>query len=495
MDNQAHYRIHISKLNEVYLKVTCDNPGICYELVQYFTFEVPGHKFMPAYRNKMWDGKIRLFSDKTGKIYVGLLSYIKEFCDRNEIEYVIADNVDDTDNLDIEKVKDFVKSLKPQSKGKLLEIRDYQLDAIQCALSNHRGMLVSPTASGKSLIIYALIRFYNYLLKDKKILILVPTTSLVEQMYSDFIDYGWDDKYLHRIYQGHEKDTDKPVIISTWQSLYKLDKKYFENFGCVVGDEAHLFKSKSLTTIMTKLINCKYRFGMTGTLDGTQTHRLVLEGLFGKVKKVTTTKELIDKDTLASLKIKCIVLKHKEEDCKAVKDLKYSEEIQYIVSHKTRNDFISRLCDNLSGSTLCLYQLVEKHGLVLYNLMKDFNRKVFFIHGGVDTEDREKIRAITEKETNAIIIASYGTFSTGINIRNLHNVVFASPSKSRIRVLQSIGRGLRKSDKGFVHTSLLDIADDFTYKDRKNFTLNHFLERINIYNEEEFDYEIDRIRI
>ena len=495
MDNQTHYKIHISKLNEVYLKVECDNSGICYELVQYFTFEVPGHKFMPAYRNKVWDGKIRLFSDKTGKIYVGLLSYIKEFCDRNEIEYVIADDVDDTDNLDIEKVKDFVKSLKPQSKGKLLEIRDYQLDAIQCALSNHRGMLVSPTASGKSLIIYALIRFYNYLLKDKKILILVPTTSLVEQMYSDFIDYGWNDKYLHRIYQGHEKVTDKPIIISTWQSIYKLDKKYFENFGCVVGDEAHLFKSKSLTTIMTKLINCKYRFGMTGTLDGTQTHRLVLEGLFGKVEKVTTTKELMDKDTLANLRIKCLVLKHKENECKEVKDLKYSEELQYIVAHKTRNDFISRLCDKLNGNTLCLYQLVEKHGLVLYNLMKDFDRKVFFIHGGTDTETREKIRAITEKETNAIIVASYGTFSTGINIRNLHNIVFASPSKSRIRVLQSIGRGLRRPNMGELHTTLLDIADDFTYKDRKNFTLNHFLERINIYNEEEFDYEIDRIRI
>jgi len=450
---------------------------------------------MPAYRNKMWDGKIRLFSDKTGKIYVGLLDYIKEFCDRNEIGYDIDDNVNDTKDVDKNNVEEFIKSLKPKSQGKDLTIRDYQSEAICYGISKNRGMLISPTASGKSLIIYALIRYYNLLLRDKKILILVPTTSLVEQMYSDFIDYGWDDKYLHRIYQGHEKETDKPVIISTWQSLYKLDKKYFENFGCVVGDEAHLFKSKSLTTIMTKLINCKYRFGMTGTLDGTQTHRLVLEGLFGKVKKVTTTKELIDKDTLASLKIKCIVLKHKEEDCKAVKDLKYSDEIQYIVSHKTRNDFISRLCDNLSGNTLCLYQLVEKHGLVLYNLMKDFNRKVFFIHGGVDTEDREKIRAITEKETNAIIIASYGTFSTGINIRNLHNVVFASPSKSRIRVLQSIGRGLRKSDKGDIHTTLLDIADDFSYKDRKNFTLNHFLERINIYNEEQFEYQIDKIRI
>ena len=495
MDNHTHYKIHIFKLNEVYLHIECDNDGMCRALVDYFTFEVPGHKFMPAYRNKIWDGKIRLFSQKTGQIYVGLLSYIKEFCERNDIECVIAKDVDDSDTLDIKKVTDFVKSLKPKSKGKELEVRDYQLNAIQYALSNHRGMLVSPTASGKSLIIYALIRFYHYLLKDKKILILVPTTSLVEQMYSDFIDYGWSDKYLHRIYQGHEKETDKPVIISTWQSLFKLDKKYFEKFGCVVGDEAHLFKSKSLTTIMTKLIDCKYRFGMTGTLDGTQTHRLVLEGLFGKVEKVTTTKELMDKDTLAELKIKCIVLKHSESDCKAVKDLKYSEELDYIVSHKTRNDFIRGLCDNLKGNTLCLYQLVEKHGSVLYDMMKDLDRKVFFIHGGVDTETREQIREITEKETNAIIVASYGTFSTGINIRNLHNVVFASPSKSRIRVLQSIGRGLRRPNMGEVHTTLLDIADDFTYNDKKNFTLNHFLERINIYNEEEFDYEINKVRI
>ena len=496
MDNQAHYKIHISKLNEVYLQVECDNPGICYELVQYFTFEVPGHKFMPAYRNKMWDGKIRLFSDKTGKIYVGLLSYIKEFCERNEIEIEIDDDVQDTEDLDINKVNDFVSSLKPKSKGKELEIRDYQLNAIHHALCNHRGMLVSPTASGKSLIIYSLIRFYNHLLKDNKILILVPTTSLVEQMYSDFIDYGWDDKYLHRIYQGHEKDTDKPVVISTWQSIYKLDKNYFEKFGCVIGDEAHLFKSKSLTSIMTKLINCKYRFGLTGTLDGTQTHRLVLEGLFGKVEKVTTTKELMDKDTLAELRIKCILLKHKESDCKLVKDMKYSDELSFIVAHETRNHFISRLCDNLSGNTLCLYQLVEKHGVVLYNHMKNFkDRKVFFIHGGTATNDREEIRAITEKEKDAIIIASYGTFSTGINIRNLHNVVFASPSKSRIRVLQSIGRGLRKSDKDNIYTTLLDIGDDFSYKDRKNFTLQHFLERINIYNEEQFEYEIDTLKI
>ena len=482
----------LTKKNDVHLVIDADE-DVRRDLGEHFTFSVPGFKFMPAYRSRHWDGKIRLFSYTNGQIYTGLYPYILNWCKENDIEVVDRTDIKDA-NVDDKLVDSFINKLKIP-----FEVRDYQKSAFVYSMIKSRCLMLSPTASGKSLIIYLMVRFNLIRLKEEennKILIVVPTTSLVEQLYKDFKDYGYDSlRNVHRIYQGHEKETDKPVIISTWQSLFKLDKKYFEKFGCVIGDEAHLFKSKSLTTIMTKLIDCKYRFGMTGTLDGTQTHRLVLEGLFGKVEKVTTTKELMDKDTLANLKIKCIVLKHKEEDCKVVKDLKYSEELQYIVAHNTRNQFITTLCDKLNGNTLCLYQLVEKHGVVLYNKMKDFDRKVFFIHGGTDTETREQIREITENETNAIIVASYGTFSTGINIRNLHNVVFASPSKSRIRVLQSLGRGLRRANNCQLHTTLLDIADDFTHKDRKNFTLNHFLERINIYNEEEFDYEIDKVRL
>ena len=233
---------------------------------------------------------------------------------------------------------------------------------------------------------------------------------------------------------------------------------------------------------------------MTGTLDGTQTHRLVLEGLFGEVEKVISTKELIDNKTLANLNIECIVFKHKEEDCKLVKDYTYADEINYLVLQPNRNNFISRLCNSLEGNTLCLYQLVEKHGTALYALMKDFDRKVFFVHGGTDAKTRNDIRGIVEKEKNAIIIASYGTFSTGINIRNINNVVFSSPSKSRIRILQSIGRGLRRSDiKDTIR--LFDLSDDLSYKSKMNFTLNHFNERLNIYNEEQFNYKIDRIKL
>ena len=446
-------KMHISKLDEVYLKLDVDS-GLARELSDYFTFEVPGASFMPAYRNKVWDGKIRLFSIQTGKIYVGLLPYIEQFCLTNEVEYILDG-----------------------------EVKDEKLN-----------LFLSPTASGKSLIIYAIVRYYNILLGERKILILVPTTSLVEQMYSDFIDYGWSDDYLHRIYAGHERDTDKSVVISTWQSLYKMKKPYFKQFGCIIGDEAHLYKAKSLTTILTKLDMCKYRFGLTGTLDGTQTHQLILEGLFGSVQRVATTKELMDRGTLAELEIKCIVLKHTEEESKEIKGLSYAEEINYLVGHDRRNNFIINLCDNLEGNTLCLFQLVLKHGKFLYDEMKNFDRQVFFIYGGTNAETRENIRAITEKEKNAIIVASYGTFSTGVNIRNLHNIVFASPSKSKIRVLQSLGRGLRKTaTKRAVR--LFDISDDLTHKNHRNFTLNHFYERINIYNEEQFDYKIDRVKL
>ena len=488
---------HISKKDEVYLFVDTDR-GTARSISDFFTFEVPGAKFMPAYRNRIWDGKIRLFSPTTGELYVGLLPYLEKWLDDYGEEYTKDEELHNEKTLDKETLEGFIQSLKIKSQGKDISVRDYQLNAVSTAIRNNRALLLSPTASGKSLIIYILVRYYMLLLKETatdKILILVPTTSLVEQMFSDFVDYGWSDANMQKIYSGHDKEVSKRVVISTWQSIYKFPKKYFEQFGMVVGDEAHLFKAKSLTSILTKLHLCPYRFGLTGTLDGMQTHRLVLEGLFGTLNKVVTTKELIDNKTLASFQIKSLVLTYPEHECKLVKDMNYQDEIDFIVTHPKRNEFIRDLTLNLKGNTLVLFQFVEKHGKVLHKMISDeTERQVFFVYGGTDTETREAIRAITEKEKDAIIVASYGTFSTGINIRNLHNIVFSSPSKSRVRTLQSIGRGLRRSDSKD-RASLYDIADDLTYKSKRNFTLGHFLERINIYNEEQFDYEINRIKI
>ena len=281
------------------------------------------------------------------------------------------------------------------------------------------------------------------------------------------------------------------MVITTWQSIYKLRKDWFKKFDVVIGDEAHLFKAKSLTSILEKMEDTEYRFGFTGTLDGTQTHKLVLEGLFGPAQKVISTKELMDSGTLADFKIKILALKYHDEIRKIVSKMDYQAEMDFLVSHEGRNKFIKNLALSLQGNTLLLFQYVDKHGRILEEMIKEEagDRKVFFIHGGVKGEERDDIRGIVEKENNAIIVASYGTFSTGVNIKNLHSIIFASPSKSKIRNLQSIGRGLRKSDTKDSAT-LYDIADDLSWKSTSNFTLKHLMERVKIYDEEKFDYKL-----
>jgi len=478
----------ISKKNEVHLQIESDT-HVYYELADYFTFEVPGAKFMPTYKNKYWDGKIRLFNIQNNQIYVGLLDKVVQFCKDHEYTYSFQPSkfyglpFEENPTISKEGVKDYITSISK------FKPRDYQIEGIYDALKYNRKLLISPTASGKSLMIYGIVRYFVE--RNQNTLIVVPTTSLVEQMYKDFADYGWDvGSYCHKIYAGKERETNSQVIITTWQSIYKLPRKYFERFSVVVGDEAHQFKSKSLISIMTKLGNAKYRYGFTGTLDGTQTHKWVLEGLFGPSYKIIKTDELMKKGHVATLDINVLLLKHPPNKFETFED-----EIQYIITHSRRNNFIRNLALDLKGNTLILFARVEGHGEPLYNMINNnsiIDRHVFFVHGGVATEDREKVREITESENNAIIVASYGTFSTGINIKNLHNIIFASPSKSRIRNLQSIGRVLRKGNNK-TKATLYDIADDISYKSRRNYTLNHLIERIKVYNEEKFNYDIVNI--
>ena len=490
--------ITLIKKDEVHIKVLCD-PSIAQELSDHFCFDVPGAKFHPLYKSRMWDGKVRLFSMFTKELYTGLKDYVTAFAKEREytVHNAIVPNFKDPVTYD--QVKEFCLSLQLASKGQPISIRDYQIDAVYAAIVDSRRLLLSPTGSGKSLIIYCLLRWHEVF--NRRQLILVPTTSLVEQMYTDFQDYssmnGWKaSEHCHRIYGGHEKSNEYDVIISTWQSLYKLPKSFFADFQTIYGDEAHQFKAKSLTTILNKCDNSPFRIGTTGTLDGLKTHRLVLEGIFGPVLKVTSTKQLITDKTLADLKIFNIILEYPDEIRKSLKGNSYQEEMDFLVQYEPRNRFIRNLALKQTNNTLVLFQYVEKHGKSLHEMIqqKEPNRKVFFVYGGTDTEQREQIRGLTENEKDAIIVASYGTFSTGINIRNLHNIIFASPSKSRIRNLQSIGRGLRTSDNKDSCT-LYDIGDDLTWKSKKNYTLLHMIERIKIYNDEHFNYKLIKVSI
>ena len=482
--------LKIAKKNEVYLKVEAPD-HVKYELADFFTFEVESAKFMQkTKRYRGWDGKIRLFSPATGELYCGLVDYLTDWAKKNKYEYEIEENEfygspDDFNELITpEGVAGFVKALHLPVK-----VRDYQYQAIYECLRYNRRLLLSPTASGKSLMIYALVRYYTNLTRN--VLIVVPTTSLVEQMYKDFESYGWKaSSYCHRIYAGQEKYTNHKVVITTWQSIYKEPKKWFDRFDCVIGDEAHQFKAKSLSTLMSKLHDCKYRVGFTGTLDGANVNQLVLEGLFGRCSQVTKTSKLMKRGYVAKLKVQVILLKHDEKLFEG-----YQDEMDYLVEHSGRNNFIKKLAIDLKGNTLILFNYVDRHGIPLFNLINSHtDQPVYLVHGGIDTDDREDIRVLTEKADNAIIVASYGTFSTGINIRNLHNVIFASPSKSRIRNLQSIGRVLRKGDNKSKAT-LYDIADDISTDRGNNYTLNHLMERVKVYNEEKFDYEIIDLKL
>jgi superfamily II DNA or RNA helicase len=465
--------VRVSKIDEVFLKVHCDD-GLARDLYDFFSFTVPNAKFMPSYRNKFWDGKVRLFSIKTNKIYIGLLPYIDEFCKERGFEFEGVTDVlgekerqPDLDN--------FVKSLDLP-----FEPRGYQLEALKSSIQYGRQLLLSPTASGKSLIIYMLARYYN-----KKTIIIVPTTSLVEQMTKDFIDYGYKEPVC-KIYHGQEV-FDAPITVTTWQSFAKAPKEVLQSFDVVVGDEAHLFKAQTLKGILEKMKTTAIRIGTTGTLDGTEVHRLQLEGLFGPVKKVVSSSELIEDGTIAKIDIQCVILRHTKQ-----KKMSYQDEMDYLVSHQGRNHFITNLVGSLKGNTLVLFQYIEKHGQPLWEMFNPMVARnkgtLHYVHGATDTEDRESVREIVERGTNNVILASYGTFSTGVNIKRIDNVVFASPSKSRIRNLQSIGRGLRKAE-GKDSMRLFDIADDLQCE---NHTLNHLKERINIYNEESFPYEIQQ---
>lgn len=481
----------ITNANESYIKVQCDE-SVAWELRDAFSFRPPGFQFVPSYKQKLWDGYLRLFNPLSRQMYRGLAPQVMAWATKRGYTYSYEDEDYDT-SFSVEEANEFIEKLNPKHMP-----RDYQVNSLVHAIRSKRRIVLSPTGSGKSLLLYMV--SMHLLTKGKRGLIIVPRSALVEQLYSDFEDYsaknGKDmEKYCHRVYSGKDKVSNKPIMISTWQSLQRMPKEYFEQFDYVICDEVHQAQAKSLTEIVGKCTKAEYRLGVTGTLSGAKSHEWQLIGLFGQIYKATSSAELMAKKQLAELTIKCLLLKYSDEECRYMKSASYKDEIDYIVSNKERNNFICNLALSLEGNTLLLFNYVDKHGKVLYEMLQQKvknGRKVFFIHGGTDVEDRESIRKIVESEQSAIIVGSVGVLSTGTNIVALDNVIFGSPSKSKIRNLQSVGRGLRVSETKKSAT-LYDIADDFSWKSKENFTLKHFFERIKTYSEEQFKFKIYKI--
>ena len=501
--------IIVRKLDETHLTIDCDN-GIARELSDYFAFYAPGYQFTPKFKNKMWDGKIRLFNSWNHSLYVGLLSHLHIFAETRK--YSIETKFKDI-KIPVSKssLSTFIESLKMSSGGNPIEMRDYQADAVLSCLESNRKIIVSPTASGKSAIIYVVVRFLQSL-TTKKILLIVPTINLVSQMYKDFEDYARFDSWkieenCHKISAGIDKDSDQQIYISTWQSIHRQGKPYFRKFCCVLADEVHLATADAIKGIMTKSEEAIFRYGFTGTLKDTKCHKLVLEGLFGKASKMITTKELMDREYISKLKIKAIALGYTKEERHMNANRKYpnkliaskkryNDEIDFISDHEKRRRFIVNLVKHLPGNTLILFRLIDKQGIPLFNLAEKLitNKPIYYVAGGVSGEDRETIRTAIEDHDDSALFASYGTLSTGVNIKRLNSVIFASPSKSKIVVLQSIGRGLRKADDKHKMT-LFDIVDDLKHGKKVNYTFKHFLERMQYYREENFNLDISRYNL
>ena len=474
-------KIFIGFYNHTHMFVTSNNDGVEFELRDRFSFYVEGYRWMPAFKSGRWDGKIRLYNPVTKLVYVGLLGEIQQFAKDRGYDVDLDPKVFTRDKHTRSSVQASIDDL-----GLSLTPREYQFDTVVKALNEKRMTIVSPTGSGKSLIIYLLAKILNL-----KTLVIVPTKNLVHQMAGDFKDYGYTEN-VHLIYGGKDKDFDEQIGCTTWQSIYKMPRTWFDQFDCVIVDEVHGAKAKSLTAILEKMSNVSYRFGTTGTMDGVDTNRLVIEGLLGPVHKVTTTDKLIKDKVLADFNVECILMKWPDSVCKTVSKYTYQEEIDFVVSSEKRNKIIMNLVLKQKGNNLVLVNFVEKHGEVLHEMFKEAtDRPVYYIHGGIPAETRNEYRAMIEKESDCIVLATTKSFATGTNVKKLDNIFFCHPSKSRITTLQAIGRVLRRSETK-TKATLYDIVDDLSYGKKHCFSMKHFIERMKFYANEQFPYEIKK---
>ena len=491
----------ISKLNESFLRIQCD-ADIAMELSETFSFLVAGAKFSPAFRMGRWDGFIRLFNLGKRTLPLGLFGKLKEFCEQRNYEYSIEQNEfgfpGETAGITYEETEEYIKTLGFDTRSKPIDVRDYQIEGVHIWLNKYRAIAVASVGAGKSLIIGSTCRYMTEEL-NHRVLIVVPTINLTTQMRGDFADYfahtGWSaEDNCHLITAGADKHINKPITISTFQSIYKLDSDWFNQFGCIIADEGHRVTADTISGIFNKATEVKYKLTCTGTVHDTKCNLLQMIGLTGDVHEIAPTAQLIKDGQLVPLKIKALILNYPADICKAMKKADYDAEIKFIASNSKRNKFIAKLAMNCKGATLVLFRFVEIQGIPIYNLIKEIagDRIVYFVDGTVAATDREDIRNSANVDENVIIIASQPTLSTGVNIPAIENIIFAHPTKSKITSMQSIGRGLRLKD-GKTSCTLFDIADNMTSGKKVNTTMRHLGERIKLYTQAGFQYTITNI--
>lgn len=361
--------------------------------------------------------------------------------------------------------------------------------------------------SGKSLVLYGVIRFLLNIYPTKKILLVVPNISLVKQLAKEFEDYGFENvmDYISPLFNGQTYDAKKPILISTWQSIYKRPMVFFKDFCGVLIDECQTVKSTSILAILKKCMNAEYRLGFTGTLPEDQAHLKTIIGYLGPTLYNYTYKEAMDQNVVSNIKIANILLKYPEVVKKYNKGRPYNEEVDYVTTYEPRNKVFKFIFDKLKigDNVLILCHKIE-HLKNIKKYLEDNikDREIYEIYGKTKADDRESIRQDMDQNKGKILVATFKTMAVGVNIRRIDHIIFASSYKSKILILQSIGRGLRKYD-GKKFMVLWDLVDDLTLESKKgsihkNHIYKHYEQRLGYYDENSFKYltckvELDKL--
>lgn len=502
----------ITKVNDTWMKVTCAETWQELDINDKFRFQVPGAQYDPRVRSGKWDGFKKLYNRKTRRMYTGLLFQLLSFCDeKGWSTHIDPDLIPDGDALEDEDLDQLIELFQPHSDGKPIEPFDYQREAVKYMISMDRSTCLAATSAGKSLMLYLAVRTYQLLdeMSDKKIFIVVPSISLVEQMYNDFKDYSTFDgskwnvaSHVQKISGKYSKQVDKQIVVTTWQSMDKLPHYIYEDMGAIFVDETHTASAKILTSILERCTTTPHRHGLTGTLDGSECNQMVIEGLLGPIKRIVTAREIIDQGRASEVEVRMTMIKYPQsirqelavEKANVPSKQRYHKEVDFVTALEPRRQFLYSLIQAMPGNSLVLFDRVEGYGRELYETYKELHENTFLIVGDVDTDRREEIRQIMEQFDDAVIFASYGTMQQGVSIKKLHNLFLISSSKSVIRILQSIGRMMRLHGSKS-HARIFDVVDDLTFDGRENYMLTHAQERINMYVSEQYKVEFDQYDI
>ena len=492
--------IQATLVNYAFLRVDCEQ-DIRMEISEYFKFEVPGAKFTPMYRMGRWDGLIKLFNLGSRLLPSGLYSKLIEFCTTREYKLEVVKSEQygvpsEDESINYDDISEYINSLNLHGNGNPITVRDYQVNGVYTALRHKNCVLNSVTGSGKSMMIYCIFRYLTEEL-GLRCLLIVPTVALTTQMKADFKDYsshnGYDvEKNLHLISAGADKTVNKPIVISTFQSLAKISPEWVSGFDCIMSDEAHKISADSFKKIYDVAYNAKYRLGCTGTIHETKCNILQMEAITGQIFPIATAKDLISAGQLVPLKIKGIVLQYQHDVCKLFKKVEYEDEIKWVVTNPKRNNFIKNLAIKCTGTTLVIFRFLEQGKMLLDLITAEAgNRPVYYITGDTKKDDREVAR-LASNSNDSIVIASFGVFSTGVNLPAIENIIIASPVKGGITYFQTIGRGLRLKS-GKTHCNLFDIGDNLNWKSHVNYTHKHFGERMVALTREGYTFTISNI--